>query len=129
MKCPRCNEDLTIDIIKEKRFLIAVNNCGSCGGAWFASGELAKIEKIVEPTLLEFPDLLPEEEQLKALFCPSCENSPLMKKEDHPRDERVVIDYCPVCKGVWLDRGELEAIQKENWLISLNRIFKALIGM
>jgi hypothetical protein len=22
----------------------------------------------------------------------------------------VEIDYCPVCKGVWLDRGELEKI-------------------
>ena len=129
MKCPRCSTDLIVDVHHEKKYSITIHRCSNCGGAWFASGELAKIEKIIEPTLLEFYDLPSEEEQLKALFCPSCENSPLMQKEDHPRDENVIIDFCPVCKGIWLDRGELEAIQKENWLKSLSRIFKGLIGV
>jgi Zn-finger nucleic acid-binding protein len=120
---------LSVNLLHEKRYSISVQTCLNCGGAWFESGELSKIDKIVEPTMLEIHHLPSEEEQLKALFCPSCENSPLMQKADHPRDEHVIIDYCPVCKGIWLDGGELEAIQQENFLKSIGRLFKGLIGI
>lgn len=38
--------------------------------------------------------------------CPRCSTKPLLEKE---RDG-VTIDQCPDCRGVWLDRGELERI-------------------
>jgi uncharacterized protein len=38
--------------------------------------------------------------------CPTCENSDLMMTE---RAE-ITIDFCPLCRGVWLDRGELDKI-------------------
>ena len=38
--------------------------------------------------------------------CPVCKNAALLMSER----EGVEIDYCPVCRGVWLDRGELDAI-------------------
>ena len=28
----------------------------------------------------------------------------------HGRAPRVEIDYCPKCRGIWLDRGELDKI-------------------
>ena len=37
--------------------------------------------------------------------CPKCEME--MRITDR---EGVEIDYCPQCRGVWLDRGELEKI-------------------
>jgi len=37
--------------------------------------------------------------------CPQC-NTNLAMSDRHG----VEIDYCPNCKGVWLDRGELEKI-------------------
>ncbi len=37
--------------------------------------------------------------------CPNC-NLPLTIAERH----RVEIDYCQQCRGVWLDRGELDKI-------------------
>ena len=49
-----------------------------------------------------------------------------MKKADHPRDENVILDYCESCSGIWLDGGELTAIQKETWLTSLFNLFKKL---
>ena len=27
----------------------------------------------------------------------------------------VEIDYCPSCRGVWLDRGELDRIIERSW--------------
>lgn len=38
--------------------------------------------------------------------CPRCESSRLDERE---RDG-VIIDACPQCRGVWLDRGELEKL-------------------
>lgn len=38
--------------------------------------------------------------------CPICKNSDL-KMSDR---QGIEIDYCPDCRGVWLDRGELDKI-------------------
>lgn len=40
------------------------------------------------------------------MHCPRCEVEVLVEKT---RD-RVTIDLCPGCRGVWLDRGELERL-------------------
>lgn len=45
------------------------------------------------------------------MFCPSCKNSVLQMSERLG----IEIDYCPTCRGVWLDRGELDKIiEKSN---------------
>ena len=38
--------------------------------------------------------------------CPACKNVNLLMMER----QGVEIDYCPTCRGVWLDRGELDKI-------------------
>ncbi len=38
--------------------------------------------------------------------CPRCENEPLIAIEH----DKVEVDYCAACHGVWLDAGELELL-------------------
>ena len=38
--------------------------------------------------------------------CPVCKDVTLLMAEKHG----VEIDYCPECRGIWLDRGELDKI-------------------
>ncbi len=38
--------------------------------------------------------------------CPRCAKEPLIAIEH----DRVELDYCPACHGVWLDAGELELL-------------------
>lgn len=38
--------------------------------------------------------------------CPVCSNTQLVMSER----QGIEIDYCPQCRGVWLDRGELDKI-------------------
>ncbi len=38
--------------------------------------------------------------------CPVCPDSTLAMTNR----ENIEIDYCPTCRGVWLDRGELDKI-------------------
>jgi Zn-finger nucleic acid-binding protein len=37
--------------------------------------------------------------------CPSCEELLIMAER-----QGIEIDYCPKCRGVWLDKGELDKI-------------------
>lgn len=39
------------------------------------------------------------------LVCPSCRVALVMSER-----QGIEIDYCPQCRGVWLDRGELDKI-------------------
>jgi uncharacterized protein len=42
--------------------------------------------------------------------CPNCEETLVMTER-----QGVEIDYCPKCRGVWLDKGELDKIiEKAN---------------
>lgn len=41
--------------------------------------------------------------------CPICHNVRMREIEK----DGVIIDICPDCKGVWLDRGELEKLMSE----------------
>jgi uncharacterized protein len=42
--------------------------------------------------------------------CPNCEETLIMTER-----QGVEIDYCPKCRGVWLDKGELDKIiEKSN---------------
>ena len=38
--------------------------------------------------------------------CPVCPNAQLLLAER----QGIEIDYCPTCRGVWLDRGELDKV-------------------
>lgn len=42
--------------------------------------------------------------------CPSCKEPSLVLSER----QNIEIDYCPECRGIWLDRGELDKILERN---------------
>ena len=42
--------------------------------------------------------------------CPTCPDSPLSMSERNG----IEIDFCPTCRGVWLDRGELDKIIEKS---------------
>ena len=49
--------------------------------------------------------------------CPVCKDVTLLMSEK----KGIEIDYCPECRGIWLDRGELEKlIEKEKEVINSN---------
>lgn len=43
--------------------------------------------------------------QAQGLLCPTCRVNLVMSER-----QGIEIDYCPQCRGVWLDRGELDKI-------------------
>ena len=42
--------------------------------------------------------------------CPVCPNTDLLMTDR----QGIEIDYCPKCRGVWLDRGELDKLIEKS---------------
>ncbi len=42
--------------------------------------------------------------------CPVCTDKELLMVER----QGIELDYCPACRGVWLDRGELDRLLEKN---------------
>ncbi len=42
--------------------------------------------------------------------CPACKETSLVLSER----KGIEIDYCPDCRGIWLDRGELDKILEKS---------------
>jgi len=40
------------------------------------------------------------------MFCPVCKSVELVMTDR----QGIEVDYCPTCRGVWLDRGELDQL-------------------
>lgn len=49
--------------------------------------------------------------------CPACPETTLVMSER----QGVEIDYCPSCRGVWLDRGELDKLIERSTTQETNR--------
>lgn len=44
------------------------------------------------------------------MLCPNCKETRLVMSER----KGIEIDYCPQCRGVWLDRGELDKLLERS---------------
>lgn len=111
MRCPKCDKALDeINIGK-----IHVDRCPHCGGIWFDKEELGAVEDERDHNLawLDF-DLWSDENKLQSsgrfIDCPR-DKKPLFKIKYGSSD--VIVDVCLDCRGVWLDKAELDRILYE----------------
>jgi Zn-finger nucleic acid-binding protein len=110
MECPIDGTPL------ETRTVHSVNieECVQCRGLWFEKGELRKAKDESEPDLnwLDF-DLWANPESFTADWsprkCPQCGKN--MATISYA-ETGVAVDYCAEGHGVWLDKGEFQAIVK-----------------
>ena len=114
MRCPRCEHELQTVTVSG----VKVDACqGGCGGIWFDAFELERMDQPDESAgwLLNNMrvDLAIEVDFEKPVHCPRCEQAELMRQK-YPANDRIEIDKCRVCGGVWLDFGELFEIRTVN---------------
>jgi Zn-finger nucleic acid-binding protein len=112
MQCPRDGSPLS-----EQRYEadIQVDACAACGGVWLDDGELEAIQESAERDYTKDIERMPELIGPKAarseglLACPKCGAE--MAAQEYAHCSAVVIDVCPEGHGVWLDGGELRALE------------------
>jgi len=113
--CPTCEKELSPKDIGP----IEVDECRKCGGVWYDSDELRQAKDAADSDLnwMDF-EIWRHEKDFRSgvspLPCPACQK-PMVRLEYGSTD--VVVDYCPSCRGTWLDRGEfrriIDSLEKE----------------
>ncbi|PKN45203.1 MAG: hypothetical protein CVU59_09725 [Deltaproteobacteria bacterium HGW-Deltaproteobacteria-17] len=116
MKCPYNEIDLVKEVYEAD---VEIDKCPKCRGIWLDAGELEKIQQTQE---IDYSSRLKAAINADAakfnhgrqldeasLTCPSC--AATMEKQEHGFNKWIVIDFCPQCRGIWLDEGELEALE------------------
>lgn len=81
--------------------------------------DLHRLEQAVEVKWIELRRVPPPELQAELLTCPVCQLARHLNKLQSDRDRKVILDVCDQCHGVWLDGGELRAIQEKGVLSAL----------
>jgi len=87
-----------------------INFCPSCKGAWLDKGELAL-------TLGTVGDLHsssePKSEKItQYVSCPACPG--VLRRTYYSSDQRIVVEKCDDCNGIFVDRGEITKIKEFN---------------
>jgi Zn-finger nucleic acid-binding protein len=103
MKCPACNNQL----VQKHAGEVMLDVCyGGCGGIWFDAHELQRLDArgaSTIHTIWQAPGKKVDPNQLRV--CPRCDDQVMLRREFHAV-EKIVIDECPSCNGLWLDDGE-----------------------
>lgn len=93
---------------------IIIDQCSECGGIWFdrselfmaRSGEANKID-LIDPVILSAPSVI----QSSKMACPR-DGAALIRFSDKFFPEDIILVRCPVCGGIWLNRGQFVKFQK-----------------
>jgi Zn-finger nucleic acid-binding protein len=91
---------------------VEVDECNQCKGIWFEDDELRKAKDSADSDLnwIDF-EIWKHKDKSQArarnLACPQCSQTLVAVAY---ADTGVEIDYCPECKGTWLDKGEFKKV-------------------
>jgi Zn-finger nucleic acid-binding protein len=108
MECPTDGTKLESHTVHS----VNIEECPQCRGFWFEEGELRKAKDESEPDLnwLDF-DLWADQDFFNAEWssrkCPHCGKNMVTISY---ADTGVAVDYCLDGHGIWLDKGEFQAI-------------------
>ena len=103
MNCPKCQEE----IHEMKLEGVEVDFCSSCKGIWFDGDEMAFI--------MELPFDMPQIEEVKKeatktdFKCPRCGDK--LEEMRFVQSNDLLVDRCPSCRGIWLDKGEYSKVE------------------
>ena len=100
LACPACRSDLQPGYLRG----VAIDRCVECRGLWVETGELG----VLLGTPADLPQA-PEPGKDNGRRCPACGVGMFERRYDSA--SKVRLDACPRCHGIWLDPGELQALE------------------
>jgi len=116
MLCPRDRAVLSTERYEGE---VLVDRCPSCDGVWLQRGELEAIEESLERDYsadlrgIDVVALAYERARQTVrpdISCPNCESA--LHPEEYAYCSQILVDRCGKCGGVWLDSGELKALER-----------------
>jgi Zn-finger nucleic acid-binding protein len=121
--CPNCEG--TFQSLKVGGVVVDV--CDSCGGLWMDEHELEKVlaadHRALQVKRAETPPAANKSHKLGR--CPRCGGTFIQLTNLRAN---VKTDSCPVCYGVFLERGELDAFDHPNLAGQVGQLLRKLVG-
>ena len=105
--CPRCRVPLEERVHAVPGLDVKADHCPKCAGVFLDENELKRLtgKRNVNQLITEYLGV----DVGSDLVCPKCGG--LMDDEHFQGEgEKITLDVCTTCKGVWLDARELEAV-------------------
>ncbi len=114
MNCPACRVPMKEYLYKER---IPVDVCKKCRGVWFDQGEMNPFLSMWTATHPDLPDApislnrdITDPTCLDEAGRPCPRDHGAMKKYNFAYDSNVILDRCPTCEGVWVDKPEIRRL-------------------
>ena len=126
MKCAKCSTELERLVVKK----IEIDRCPACGGIWFDRKELDEILQLDLKTSGLLHELTTQEASAahddddRLGRCPRCAGGYALERKESLSVDGLSLDTCPGCHGVWLDRGELDAMAADPDAGAISGFFK-----
>ena len=118
MKCPNDGSEL---VRQNYEADIEIDRCDACSGSWLDAKELERIQATTEhdytaeikqlPNVVDQAYAMALAKSKPAIKCPACESGQELERREHGGCSQILIDVCPKCRGVWLDDGEMSALE------------------
>ena len=113
-RCPDCRVQMReVSARARTGYLLALDQCGGCGGLWFDRWELFPLhhEEVVDLDTVDLTMLDRSVGNHASGDCPRCEVGLRDFRDSNlPSDARVA--RCHVCEGMWLQRGQLRIVKR-----------------
>lgn len=115
MKCPRDGSELTSENYEAA---VVVDRCPTCHGVWLDAGELQIVQETIEndpAAKLGRIDVVARayefarQEARPEIDCPKCGGR--LEAGEYVYCSQIMVDRCLDCSGIWLDSGELVALE------------------
>lgn len=108
-QCPACGNSLSLYAI----FSMEFEGCPKCKGIWLIKDELRKLKnKVDDGSLRWLNDKIENMEKTSVVAtkrsCVKCKITQMVSVIFGKSS--ILVDWCPQCHGMWLDRGEFEAL-------------------
>lgn len=108
MNCPRCKKTM----VQEKREGEEILVCRNCDGMWLHRHQLNNLLKESGGDVeLASINTLPHDDSRGIIKCRECPDTTMIKINFLDYSD-IVIDRCPSCGSLWLDKNELANMHK-----------------
>lgn len=122
MQCPKCEQAL-----HPRRFgEVVVDQCPVCQGVWLDLGELPVLRQQQNTHYSQGSGETAVYNVLSAP-CPHCGGDGHMTRIHDLARPEIVMDTCPVCYGIWLDGGELDALTAQSPGLTLKEFVREML--
>ena len=107
---------------------VAIDRCNSCGRLWLDDGEMNRLLSDKDDAREADGGPFGRESKRAALGGRACpRDGATLLEIKHPQRPDVLIEYCPKCRGVLLDAGELRMLAGDeagSWLAKIQKMVR-----